>query len=361
MFRSTLLTYLIFVAFHASYGSDDDTTRFFYRHHTYGSMALVNPLQMVLSGSFDILQLDGKDRRLLKKPYGIGFENVFKNCFSPGPTISQIGWGKWITTEVLPLNFTAAGAQWVPNYQLHLIGGGMSYRMLSEWYREQGIAGADCWSAGTVMFMHVLNEAVENEDYRGYNSDPIADILLFDWLGILLFTSDDVSRFFGETLHMRDWSNITMITFPDVQLGNGGQYYSLKWNIPNTERWSVFYMMGMSNMAGVSYKTDEEHSLTLASGIRGRNLTPVDPTVRQLTLTLVPTGGVFWDRNHSLLASLTVSGQQDQSAILQLYPGLVKGLPLNLSLWAMYGTTGGFGAGLSVCLLPGLGYRKSPR
>lgn len=324
-------------------------------------MALVSPWQVVLSGSFDILQLDGKDRRLLKQPYGIGFENTFKNCISPGATISQIGWGRWIATEVLPLNFTKEGAQWIPNYQLHLIGGGMTYRMLSEWYRDKGVAGADWWSAGTVMFMHALNEAVENEDYRGYNSDPIADILVFDWLGILLFTNDDVSQFFGETLNMRDWSNLTMVTFPDFQLGNGGLYYSLKWNIPNSDRWSVFYFIGMSNMGGLSYKTDEEHSITVGAGLRGRTLTQVDSSVRMLTLNVVPTAGVFWDRNHSLLASLTVSGQQDQTAILQLYPGLVKGLPFDISLWAMYGTSGGFGAGVGVSLLPGIGFRKSTR
>lgn len=344
----------------APYQHREDSTTYFYRDHDYGSMALVNPLQLVLSGSFDILQLDGKDRRLLKKPYGIGFENVLKNCISPGATISQNGWGRWITTEVLPLNFTKEGAQWLPNYQLHLIGGGMSYRMLSEWYREKGVDGADWWSAGTVMFMHVLNEAVENEDYSGYNTDPIADILLFDGLGILLFTSDDVSQFFGETLHMRDWSNVVMITFPDVQMGNAGLYYSLKWNIPNTDRWSAFYMMGMSNLGGISYRTDDEHSLSVAAGLRGRHLASVDSTVRMLTLHLVPQVGVFWDRNHSLLASLTVSGQRDQSVIMQLYPGLVKGLPIDISLWGMYGTTGGFGAGIGVCLLPGLGYRKSP-
>lgn len=367
--RLLLASLILTGAFHVSsaaptapYRSSDpsDTLVYFYRNHEYGSMSLVNPLQMVLSGSFDIIQLDGKDRRLLKKPYGIGFENVWKNISAPGATISQNGWGRWLTTEVFPANLTPEGAQWIPNYQLHLIGGGMSYRMLAEWYRERGVAGADWWSAGTVMFMHVLNEAVENEDYRGYNTDPIADLLIFDWLGILLFTNDDVSQFFGETMHMRDWSNINMVTFPDVQLGNNGLYYAMKWNIPNSEQWSVFYLMGMSNMIGASYRTDSEHSLTLAGGIRGRNLTSVDSTVRMLTLNLVPTAGVFWDRNHSLLASLTVSGQQDQSAILQLYPGLVKGLPVDLSVWAMYGTTGGFGAGIGISILPGLGYRKSP-
>jgi len=321
---------------------------------------MFTPWGVVLNGSFDVLQLDGKDRRITKFAYGTGFANVLKNTFvHPGATISQIGWGRWLTTEVFPLNFTKEGAQWIPNYQLHLIGGGMMYRMLSEWYEYNGVSSPDVWSAATIMLYHLLNEAVENEAHVGYNSDPIADLGLFDWAGMLLFSSDDVARFFSEDLHMADWSQLPMITFPDGQLGNNGLYYSLKWNIPGSDRLSAWYYMGMCNMAGASCKYSDEHSITIGAGLRGRSLYEIDSRVRILSLILVPTGGIFWDRNNSLLASLTASGQVDQTVILNVYPGV-----LNISdiispgIWAAWGSSGTIGFGLSVRAGIGVGYRN---
>ncbi len=340
--------------------SQTDTAYLFYNPVDYGSQSMFTPWGVVLNGSYDVLQLDGRDRRIAELPYGIGFENVLKNTFvHPGATISQIGWGKWLTTEVFPLNWTKEGAQWLPNYQLHLLGGGMTYRMLAEWYHYNGVAAPEVWSAATIMFYHLLNEAVENQDYVGYNTDPIADIALFDWLGILLFTSDDVARFFAQDLHMTDWSQIPVITFPHGQLGNNGLYYSLKWNIPGTDQWSAWYLMGMSNLVGASYRYSSEHSITLGAGARGKNLYVVDSTVRLLSLNLVPTAGIFWDRNNSLLASLTASGQEDQTVILNIYPGAftIAGV-VSPAIWATWGSNGTIGVGIAVRGSIGVGYRN---
>ena len=336
---------------------------FFYQPFDYGSMSMFSPWNVVVNGSFDVLQLDGKNRQVFDLPYGIGFKNIFDNSIMhPGATISQIGWGKWITTEVLPLNFTKEGGQWIPNYQLHLLGGGMTYRMLSEWYEYNKVASPDLWAAGTIAVYHILNEAVENEAYVGYNSDPIADLMLFDWLGVVLFMNDDVCRFFAKDLHMSDWSNLPMITFPGPQLGSNGLYYSLKWNTPWFEDWSVWYMMGMSNMIGASYKFDAENSITVGAGARGKYLYEIDPRVHLLTLELVPTGGVFWDKNNSLMASITASGQEDQTVIVNIYPGVINLGPfssdLSPAIWMAYGTNGTYGIGIAFQQTLGVGYRS---
>ncbi|CAN5565865.1 hypothetical protein BH10BAC6_BH10BAC6_10090 [soil metagenome] len=331
---------------------------YFYKPVDYGSMSMFTPWNVVINGSYDIIQLDGKNRHIFDLPYGTGFENVVKNCLNMGATISQIGWGRWLTTEVFPLNFTKEGGQWLPNYQLHLIGGGMTYRMLEEWFVHNKVAAPGAWAVGTMITYHMLNEVVENEGYVGYNSDPIADLLIFDWLGILLFTSDDVSRFFANDLHMADWSNLPMITFPGARLGNNGLYYSLKWTIPGTEdKWSVWYLMGMSNMAGPSYKFDAENSVSVGAGLRGRTLYTVDPRVRILSLNLVPTAGIYWDKNNSLMASLQVSGQEDQTVIGQFYPGILKLGPISPAVWASYGSNGSVGVGIAFQGTIGIGYR----
>lgn len=358
--RILLCSILCVVAVSAS-RAQTDTTYLYYRPYDYGSMAMFTPWNVVINGSYDVLQLDGKDRRITQLPYGKGLSNVWENVVAhPGATISQIGWWKFLRTEVLPLTFNVDGGQWLPNYQLHLIGGGMTYRMLQEWYHAHGVASPDLWAVGTIAAYHILNEAVEAEDYQGYNTDPIADLLLFDWLGVVLFSNDDVARFFAEELQMSDWSNLPMITFPQGALGNNGLYYAMKWDIPKNNRWSLFYLMGMSNMFGASYRINAEHSITLAAGARGKDLFVIDPRARVLTTELVPTGGVFWDRNNSLMASLTASGQRDQSVILQVYPGVVDVLGTRTGFWAMWGQSGTVGVGVTLRGTLGVGYRGRP-
>ena len=323
---------------------------------------MFTPWNVVINGSYDVLQLDGRDRRLFELPYGIGFENVFENVVKhPGATISQIGWWEFARTELLPLTFSTEGGQWLPNYQLHLIGGGMTYRMLSEWYDYHDVDAPEIWAIGTITVYHLLNEAVEAQDYRGYNTDPIADLLFFDWLGVVLFSFDGVSEFFSETLNMNDWSHLPMITLPNFNLGNNGLYYSLKWQIPGQDQWSVFYLMGMSNMIGASYKIDHENSISVGVGARGENLYVIDPRARVLSTNLVPTGGVFWDKNNSLMASLTASGQRDQTVILNMYPGVFEIAGLRPAIWSAWGLNGTFGVGIAFQGTIGIGYREQQR
>lgn len=349
---SVLLTVVLW------HGSTLAQEPYFYRPYDYGSMSMFTPWNVIMNGSYDVLQLDGKNRQIFDLPYGIGFKNVAKNCLNMGATISQLGWGKWLTTEIFPLNFTKEGGQWLPNYQLHLIGGGMTYRMLSEWYAHHRVAAPNLWAIGTIATYHLLNEAVENEAYEGYNTDPIADIMVFDWLGIVLFSNDDVAQFFAKDLHMADWSNLPMITFPGARLGNNGLYYSLKWSIPGTDdTWSVWYLMGMSNVIGPSYKLDAENSISVGAGMRGKTLYVVNPTVRLLSLNLVPTGGIFWDKNNSLMASLQVSGQEDQTVIAQVYPGVFSLAGIRPAVWAAYGSNGTYGVGIAFQGTIGIGYR----
>lgn len=350
---ATLFTLTVFTAARSA-----DST-YLYRPLDYGSMSMFTPWNVILNGSYDVLQLDGRNRRIFELPYGAGAKNVWENTvLHPGATISQIGWWTFVKTEVLPLTFSTEGGQWLPNYQLHLIGGGITYRMLSEWYAHKNVVGPEAWAVGTIAVYHILNEVVEAEDYVGYNTDPIADLLLFDWLGVVLFTSDDVSEFFGRTLHATDWSALPMITFPGAQLGNNGLYYSMKWSIPGAEEWSVWYLMGMSNMVGASYQFDASNSITVGAGARGKYLYTVDPRARVLSTKLVPTGGVFWDRNNSLMASLTASGQEDQTVILNLYPGVFEIAGLRPAIWGAWGSISTVGVGIALQGTVGIGYRN---
>ncbi len=75
---------------------------------------------------------------------------------------------------------------------------------------------------------HTLNEIVENNRYRGVNVDPIADMLIFNPLGVMLFSSDRVARFFSETLHLRNGSFFPTINPALGTLENNGQNFAIK-------------------------------------------------------------------------------------------------------------------------------------
>jgi hypothetical protein len=83
----------------------------------------------------------------------------------------------------------------------------------------------------------------------------------------------------------------------------------------------------------------------------------IDGRARVLTTELVPTGGIYWDRNNSLMASLTASGQSDQSVILQVYPGVADIFGARTGFWATWGTSGTMGIGITLQQAIGVGYR----
>ena len=53
----------------------------------------------------------------------------------PFGSIGNEGWWSFVRSEILPFSTNTDNAQYWPNYTNHLIGGGMSYRMMREWYR----------------------------------------------------------------------------------------------------------------------------------------------------------------------------------------------------------------------------------
>ena len=117
---------------------------------------------------------------------------------------------------------------------------------------------------------HLLNEVVENDAYQGTNVDPIADLLVFDPLGMLLFESDRVSRFFSEKLHLRDWSTLPAYDPVHRTIENNSDNYSIKVRIPGWKKWSVFYNFGLNGTLGLSYTREDGACFSGALGAMPR-------------------------------------------------------------------------------------------
>ncbi len=111
---------------------------FFFHPSREGSNRLITPLRLILNGGFGIMQLDNVDNHVFDVPYREGFRNVWRNITDPIPAIESIGWRAFLFQEILPFNVEKKRAQYWPNSMNHLIGGGMSFRMMTEWFGSQG-------------------------------------------------------------------------------------------------------------------------------------------------------------------------------------------------------------------------------
>ena len=296
---------------------------FFYHPTEYGSNAFFNPATVLLNGGFDIFQTGYQKTNPWAIAYGTGFRNVFRNIASPLDNIQQYGWSRFIKNEILPASLNADHAQYLPNYTLHLIGGGMTYRTLWEWNTFHQIPFPRLTAAAFSLGYHVLNEAVENGDYTGVNVDPIADLLFFDPLGIVLFQSNRVARFFGETLNGRDWSTFPLYDPFYERLDNVSQNYAFFIPLPKTRRYSLFVYLGMNEVAGLSLRLEKGYHLSGGGGLTIKEIVPADADKingRTMTVQYRWNGALFLDYNRSLLASFMVSAQRLYRMRLSLFP-----------------------------------------
>jgi hypothetical protein len=323
---------VMLVLFVASAAISQEAPSFFYKALPYGTQAQYNPLTVVSNGSFDILQVSNRNNTLTGLPLSHGFTNVWRNVTHPWTAIREYGWRRFLDTEVLPGSLRLRNAQYWPNYQLHLIGGGITYVATAEWYAYHGCPWPKTLSVLTMGFYHFLNEAVENGSYTGLTVDPIADMLLFDPLGILLFSIDGVPAFFSHTLHASDWSFQPIVALPGGSLVNNGQNFVFKVGIPWADSWKIFYLTGMEGGLGVSWRCNESDDVSVSGGLSTRELVELDShtEVRALTATLVWTVGLYYDRNNSLLASLMFGGGRGYLCRANVYPGVVNLLGLRV-------------------------------
>jgi hypothetical protein len=297
---------------------------YFYHNYPYGSQANYNPLSMIMNASYDILQLSNQNNKITTIDYRTGARNVWNNLRHAGDRISQYGWRDFIEDEVIPSHLSLRRAQYWPNYKLHLLGGGMTYVATAEWFEAHQVPYPTTLSMLTMVAYHGLNEVVENNGYVGPTVDPIADLLIFDPLGIVLFSIDGVPKFFSRTLKMADWSFQPIIDFRHQTLLNNGQTFSFKVPIPMIEKWRIFYIIGMEGVLGLTYQNTETDNISGGIGLSAKELYQIENTagVRTQTTRLVWILGMYYDRNNSLLASLSIREIGSYRVRLNIYPGV---------------------------------------
>lgn len=333
-------------------------TAYFYKGRDYGSEAVYNPVTLILNGGFDMIQVE-RSRDIRKLPIGQGINNVLKNLGDPFTPVRNYGFWNFVKDQVLPFSVDKRDAQYWPNYTLHLIGGGMSYAAMKEWYEYHNYPAPAALSIATMAAYHIINEAVENGAYEGDNVDPIADVYLFNVGGIILFSSESVKKFFSEKLNLADWSLQPSFCLRTTELHNNGQFFSIKWKLPFFDKWHLFYYFGTNGVGGLSYKYDDGSALSVGLGMAVSELFTVNSSTNKKTVDLVWNVGVFYDRNNSLLASLSLTKKTDYMANLNIYPGVVKIGDFSPGIWMAYTNKDKFIMGITARWAPfGLAYKS---
>lgn len=331
---------------------------FFYHGRDFGSERLIGPVRLILNGGFGILQMENRSNKLDAIDFDSGWRNLWKNLGNPIASINHKGWWNFLSSEVIPISTERGQSQYWPNYTNHLIGGGMSYRLMREWFRWHGFGREVPWALTTIAAYHLLNETVEISEKQGWRVDPIADMYLFNVAGILLFSSDRVCRFFGERLHLRDWSYPALYNPRLGTLENNGQNYMMRLRLGRQTPWYLFYHWGNGAELGATRHLGGGHHLSAGAGFVAKDLLNVDGISE--TVTLASTFGLFYDRDTSLLASAIYTQDKQYRWRLNVYPGLIRCGPLQPGLTFIATRSKDFLVGLTLATLRlpvGLGAR----
>ena len=335
---------------------------YFYDSQTRGSESLFNPISRLINSGYFTVQVDNRTNRVFEVPYDIGIRNVFGNLSHPAARVTQYGWNRFITHELVPTSLRLRDAQWAPNYFGHLLGGGMVYRKTQEWYRSQRYPHPTALAVGTHLAGAVLNEIVENGGYRGVNVDPIADLYIFEPLGIVLFSSDAVAKFFSESVNMSYWPMQPAYDPFRKTLENGGHGFALKCPLPFSGKMKMFQYYGLQALTGLSHEAMGGAEVSVGVGFAVKDLVETDGRHDERTMTAAVTRamGVFYERDDSLLMSLLLSAAKENRMRLNLYPGWVKFGNFAPGVWCAVGEGNRLRLGLNLSKIPvGVGMSAS--
>jgi hypothetical protein len=298
---------------------------YFYSGKTYGSEAAFNPVTEFLNEGFDVLNTPGYSRRVLNGRLDLGLKTVARSVANPGRVIRDYGgFSRVVRNELLPLSRSGnGGGHWTGNYGLHLFGSGMVSARMREWYIAHGVSHPELAANVSMFAAHLMNEVSEALPHQVYREEALPDLFLFDGLGMLLFHFESVQRLVSnEHVQLTNWQLQPIFVLPDSTLENVGQRFELKVRLPRSTHWSAFTELGLAVQAGLSYRFDDGHALTVAGGPRTIGYR-VDSITQRREKVRGAIASVYYDRENSLLIGLTYD-QQQKLARINIYPGVLR-------------------------------------
>ena len=316
----------------------------FYHGRPYGSDALLGPLEVLLNKGFAVAQFQNRDRFIFD--YNYGGRHVWKSITDLRGSVQRFGgWNEVLRTEVLPTSFEWKNWKWAPNYIGHVFEGGVTNQKIEEWYRVHGIPMPGVAAFLTTMTSAVINEMYSHPGVNQGSASTAMDLLLFDPLGILLFRHDRVSRFFSKRLGARIWSGQAGLT-PSGELVNNGNNLILKVPLSLIPGTSFFTRAGLAFTPGFTFHGTNGLDVSFGFGAEGR-IQGIDPMTGEEIPQLAFGGGVFLDRQGSLLASVLASEVEHRRLVVNIYPGVIPVLGGRFGTWFILRESGALRFGVS--------------
>ena len=286
----------------------------YYQPRSYGSDSLYSPFSNFLSYTFDTLQL----------PQNFGTDNfsensqtVFDNLSHPKQSIdNEGGFNRFVNRQIFPVDSDYSNESYsaLPNYFLHLLGGGMVYRKDLEWFRAHDYEYATTDSVVLAMTAEIIQEVLEKNTTT--DDDEVADVYLFRPLGILLFNNDAVADFVMDYLDPAIWPNLQVYDLSEGRINNAGISYIYRPTFIEFYDTRLFIFTGLNNMLGLSHQLNGGDSFSW--GI-GQSTQRIDLSLdRQAELKT--SAGIFYDRSKSLLASLVINDTGGNRFRFNWYP-----------------------------------------
>jgi hypothetical protein len=220
------------------------------------------------------------------------------------------GWDHFFRQEFL-------SAHVLPNLTLHVLGNGYDFRALAEWFDEYDVPFPYLCAFVTSYAGYLGNEALEVSNPEIDATDNIADLYFFNLLGNLLFISDTVTDIVHNDLQFRNWPGQPVFNVRHQEILNASNNYVMRPRVFG-EKVRPFLYFGLHYFAGISVLLPSDEALSLAVG-----LAAVDPFADSILDTVRVSGGVFWDDDDRLLASMIFNGTDDSIVRLNLYPDVV--------------------------------------
>ncbi len=287
----------------------------YYRPADEGSDALYTPLSSFFHYGFDTLQLpDNFDHKDMDRRAS----TVFDELRNPDRAIrSEGGYRLFVNRQIFPVDSDHA-EEWptmLPNYFLHLFGGGLVYRRDLEYFRAHDYERPQLSAIVLAMTVELMQEIFEKKSTT--SDDAIADFYLFRPLGIWLFSDDRRAEYIGRHLRPSIWPHL-MYYDPTVErFRNAGISYVVRPRFLSSDNTQAFAYFGMNNLFGLSHCNSEDECLSWGVGAA---VTSLQSGGGELSYDVRTSLGIFHDRRGSLLWSLILNGTEDLKLRANVYP-----------------------------------------
>lgn len=195
------------------------------------------------------------------------------------------------------------------------------------------------------------NEVLETSHFQITSHDHIADLFFFDVLGAALGSNKRFEKFMVYELGMKAWHFQPVWDLETEDFFNTGLNYIIRpkaIEIAGCIR--PFIFLGMQNLFGTTYTCSGKRAISLASGFFY-----TDPLKKEGKIV----GGLFYERDEDLAASLFINGSENLRYRLNLHPGTLDEFvnpKWKLSVFMGQTYQNDFALGLNVTAPMGIGH-----